>query len=161
MRIHLAFILAAGLSAVAAPAPAEPGGAWLEFRFTAPGVDGHGPRHGKGGVILYFDDDADAPAYYDRRRDHRYERRRHERYAPEGYYGPARRDRSHGLRDDRRFLGHTPREIHRELRRRGFRHIEIDPDDDEFEIEARRRGRDWEMEVSRRSGRVTEVEIDD
>lgn len=167
MRSPLTALVAAGLLALvpAAPAMADhrgDGGHRVEFHF----FFGEGYGH-RGGVVLYPDvRHRDRPGYYDGRRyDHdarkreRVRKHRHERHRRD--LRPRYREARRGFRGDRRFLGYTAREILHELRYRGFHHIEIDPDEHEFEIEARRGGREWEMEVSRRSGRVTELEIED
>jgi len=159
MRSHLILLLAAGLAAAASPALADHrghDGARVELRL----FFGDPDARAGGGVIVHRDDyrgyREDRPGYYDARKHERARRYRHEYYpsAPARYHHAARRG-------DRRFLGYTPREIRHELRYRGFHHIEIDRDDHDFEIEARRGGREFEMEVSRRTGRVTELEIDD
>lgn len=59
------------------------------------------------------------------------------------------------------WLGTGRDEIARNLRDRGFRIEEIERDDDEWELDAYWRGVEYEIDVSRRSGRVTEIEIDD
>ncbi len=59
------------------------------------------------------------------------------------------------------YLGVSVREIRRNLNARGFRVAEIEHDDDEIEIEAYRGGVEYEIEVDRRTGFITEFERDD
>ena len=160
MRRPLSLLLAAGLLAAAAPAFADHrghDGARVELRIII--GDPYGYRGG--GVIVHRDEyrghRGDRPGYYDARKHERARKHRREDRPRAHHYREVRRD----FRGDRRFLGYTAREIREELRYRGFRRIRIDPDRDEFEIEARRGGIEWEIEVSRRSGRVTAIEFDD
>lgn len=58
-------------------------------------------------------------------------------------------------------LGTEPAAIVAALEARGWTVRGVDIDDDEIEVKFVADGRRYEVEVSRRTGRVTEVEIDD
>jgi hypothetical protein len=60
-----------------------------------------------------------------------------------------------------RSLGTTPEEMTAALQAEGYEVLEIDTDDDEFEIDVRWDGARYEIEVARDTGVVREVERDD
>lgn len=60
-----------------------------------------------------------------------------------------------------RNLGTTVEEITAALQAEGYEILGVDTDDDEFEIDVRWNGARYELEVSRATGAVREVERDD
>lgn len=134
-------ILAAALAAAMPALPAFAGDGHQGYRIVIADGRGHG---GDGYAYLgrpYFDGYSRSARRAERRFERRQQRRLERRFIG-------------------RYIGDRPREIRRNLRRLGFRAIDIDRDGRRYEVEARRRGRELEFEVSRRSGRIIDVDRD-
>lgn len=59
------------------------------------------------------------------------------------------------------YVGKTPAEITRSLERQGYRVREFEVENELFEVEATRDGKEDEIHVDPRTGRIVKIEADD